>query len=77
MISMSMVREYINGSVYHCLDIRSIVRPHKGANIFFVIQRDLYMIGNTKGLSYTCKGISNGHNVIGEKFLLLMQFFTK
>lgn len=26
------------------------------------------MIGNTKGLSYTCKGISNGHNVIGEKF---------
>lgn len=25
------------------------------------------MIGNTKGLSYTCKGISNGHNVIGEK----------
>lgn len=26
------------------------------------------MIGNTKGLSYTCKGISNGHNVIVEKF---------
>lgn len=26
------------------------------------------MIGNTKGLSYTCKGIGKGHNVIGEKF---------
>lgn len=67
---------YVNGKGIHKWvsitlvrdNIRSIVRPHKGANIFFVIQRDLYMIGNTKGLSYTCKGISNGHNVIGEKF---------
>lgn len=26
------------------------------------------MIGNTKGLSYTCKGIGKGHNVIGKDY---------
>lgn len=77
MISMSMVREYINGSVYHWLDIRSIVRPHKGANIIFVnrgiyiwlvIQRD-YHIHVKESVMVTMLLVRN--------FLLLMQFFTK